>query len=89
MRAEPGVAAAAIGLPLACRGGAIGALVAIDRVPLVARAAIRSSTLYVVMAALEPAAIAIDNAVRMQRAEELSVTDDLTQLYNSRYLSQV
>ena len=25
----------------------------------------------------------------MQRAEALSVTDDLTQLYNSRYLSQV
>jgi two-component system cell cycle response regulator len=42
-----------------------------------------------VMAALEPGAIALDNAVRMQRAEELSVTDDLTQLYNSRYLSQV
>ena len=27
--------------------------------------------------------------LRMQRAEALSVTDDLTQLYNSRYLSQV
>ena len=27
--------------------------------------------------------------MRMQRAEALSVTDDLTQLYNSRYLSQV
>ena len=38
---------------------------------------------------LEPAGIAIDNALRVQRAEALSVTDDLTQLYNSRYLSQV
>ncbi len=27
--------------------------------------------------------------MRLQRAEALSVTDDLTQLYNSRYLSQV
>jgi diguanylate cyclase (GGDEF)-like protein len=27
--------------------------------------------------------------MRIQRAEALSVTDDLTQLYNSRYLSQV
>ena len=27
--------------------------------------------------------------MRVQRAEALSVTDDLTQLYNSRYLSQV
>jgi diguanylate cyclase (GGDEF)-like protein len=41
------------------------------------------------MGALEPGAIAVDNAIRMQRAEALSVTDDLTQLYNSRYLSQV
>ena len=47
------------------------------------------ATLDAVKAALEPAAIALDNAVRMQRAEALSVTDDLTQLYNSRYLAQV
>ena len=40
-------------------------------------------------AALEPGAIALENALRVQRAEALSVTDDLTQLYNSRYLSQV
>ena len=39
--------------------------------------------------ALEPGAIALDNALRVARAEALSVTDDLTQLYNSRYLSQV
>ena len=43
----------------------------------------------VLLAALEPGAIALDNALRVQRAEALSVTDDLTQLYNSRYLSQV
>ena len=36
---------------------------------------------------LEPAAIALDNALQLERAEALSVTDDLTQLYNSRYLS--
>ena len=41
------------------------------------------------MPALEPGAIALENALRVQRAEALSVTDDLTQLYNSRYLSQV
>ena len=38
---------------------------------------------------LEPAAVALDNALRLQRAEALSVTDDLTRLYNSRYLNQV
>ena len=35
---------------------------------------------------LEPAAVALDNALLLKRAEELSVTDDLTHLYNSRYL---
>ncbi len=38
---------------------------------------------------LEPAAVALENAMRLQRAEALSVTDDLTGLYNSRYLNQV
>jgi diguanylate cyclase (GGDEF)-like protein len=38
---------------------------------------------------LEPAAVAIDNAILLKRAEALSVTDDLTSLYNSRYLNQV
>jgi diguanylate cyclase (GGDEF)-like protein len=38
---------------------------------------------------LEPAAVALENAMRLQQAEALSVTDDLTRLYNSRYLNQV
>jgi diguanylate cyclase (GGDEF)-like protein len=38
---------------------------------------------------LEPAAIALDNALALQKAEALSVSDDLTRLYNSRYLNQV
>jgi diguanylate cyclase (GGDEF)-like protein len=37
---------------------------------------------------LEPAALALDNALALQRAETLSVIDDLTRLYNSRYLHQ-
>ena len=37
---------------------------------------------------LEPAAIALDNALTLQRAEALSVIDDLTRLYNSSYLHQ-
>ena len=36
---------------------------------------------------LEPAAVALDNALLLKRAEALSVTDDLTRLYNSRYLN--
>ena len=38
---------------------------------------------------LGPAAAALDKALLLKRAEALSVTDDLTQLYNSRYLNQV
>ena len=36
---------------------------------------------------LEPAAVAIDNALLLRKSEELSITDDLTRLYNSRYLN--
>lgn len=36
----------------------------------------------------EPAAIALENAILFQRAEQLALMDDLTQLYNSRYLRQ-
>jgi diguanylate cyclase (GGDEF)-like protein len=88
-RVAQGTAAAAIGFPLACRGRTLGALVAIDRVPSAAVPRFAASTLTTIMAAIEPGAIALENAMRVQRAEALSVTDDLTQLYNSRYLSQV
>lgn len=83
------VAAASLGFPLESRGKVIGALVAIDRVPATREPAFAAATLAALRRALEPGAVALDNALRMQRAESLSVTDDLTQLYNSRYLSQV
>jgi diguanylate cyclase (GGDEF)-like protein len=37
---------------------------------------------------LDPAAVALDNARRMAQAEALSVTDDLTRLFNARFLKQ-
>ena len=37
---------------------------------------------------LEPLVYALDVTLRLERAEALSVTDDLTQLYNARYLAQ-
>jgi diguanylate cyclase (GGDEF)-like protein len=36
---------------------------------------------------MEPAAITLENALLFKRLEDLSVTDDLTRLYNSRYLA--
>ena len=79
---------AAIAFPLMCRGRTVGALVGVDRTPSSAVPRFSSTTRDAIQTLLEPAAIALDNAYRMQRAEALSVTDDLTQLYNSRYLTQ-
>ncbi len=81
--------AAAIGLPLDCRGRTVGALVGLDRTPSAREPRLLAATEAALLRALEPGAIALDNALRVARAEALSVTDDLTQLYNSRYLSQV
>jgi diguanylate cyclase (GGDEF)-like protein len=88
-RFADGPASAAIAFPLDCRGRTVGALVALDRGPSSKEPRLRAATLAAVLAALEPGAFALDNALRLQRVEALSVTDDLTQLYNSRYLSQV
>lgn len=37
---------------------------------------------------VEPAAIALENAILYQRAKELSITDDLTKLHNARYVQE-
>ena len=78
-----------LGFPLECRGLAVGALVALDRSPAARDPKLAAATLASFLMALEPSAIALDNALRVQRAEALSVTDDLTQLYNWRYMQQV
>jgi diguanylate cyclase (GGDEF)-like protein len=83
------VAAAAIAFPLECRGRTVGALVGLDKGAASCEPRFAPRTQAALLSALEPGAIALDNALRVQRAEALSVTDDLTQLYNSRYLSQV
>jgi diguanylate cyclase (GGDEF)-like protein len=80
---------AAVGFPLTCRGRTIGALVAVDRTAAHATPKFAAGTMTALLAGIEPGAIALENAMRVQRAEALSVTDDLTQLYNSRFLMQV
>ena len=81
----PGVAA--LGFPLACRGRTFAAVVGVDETPA-GREPVIAAAADALAGALEMAALALDNAVRIQRAEELSVTDDLTSLYNGRYLAQ-
>jgi diguanylate cyclase (GGDEF)-like protein len=78
---------AALGFPLECRGRVVGALVGVDRAASPREPALTAATQAALRLALEPGGIALDNAIRVQRAEALSVTDDLTQLYNSRFLN--
>ena len=78
-----------IAFPLFCRGRVCGAVVGADRGASKGNPAIAPALRRLIDAALGPAAVALDNALRIARAEALSVTDDLTSLYNSRYLSQV
>src|SRR5919106_713685 len=70
---------AAIAFPLECRGRTIGALVGVDRAASRAEPQLAPATLSALRAALEPGAFALENALHVQRAEALSVTDDLTQ----------
>jgi diguanylate cyclase (GGDEF)-like protein len=88
-RAATDMRVAAVGFPLVCRGRTIGALVGMDRRASAREPRLAPATQVVFEAAIEPGAIALHNAMRVQRAEALSVTDDLTGLYNSRYLAQV
>ena len=81
-------AVAAVALPMACRGKTVAALIGVDRRAAPAPPRLSRSVRRALRVAFEPAAIAIDNACRLQRAEALSVTDDLTGLHNARYLAR-
>lgn len=82
-------AASAIAFVLSCRGRRVGALVALDLAPSLREPRLAPALLRSVRVLLEPAAAALDNALLLKRVEALSVTDDLTRLYNSRYLNTV
>ena len=79
-------ARAALAWALHARGRTVGALVGLDAArstALPAEAQWRETASLL----LDPIALALDNALRLERAERLAVTDDLTQLYNSRFLA--
>jgi len=76
-----------LGWPLIASGEVVGVLVGSDygrlrRLPVLPPELVDALALLV-----EPAAYSLAHALRGARAEALSVTDDLTQLYNSRYLN--
>jgi diguanylate cyclase (GGDEF)-like protein len=85
---DPSVGAV-MAFALISRGRRVGALVGLDGAASLREPRLNSSSLRAVRILLEPAAAALDNALLLKRTEELSVTDDLTQLYNSRYLNSV
>jgi len=69
--------------PLISRGRIIGAVEMMNR----RRGRFGDDDLAMLTTLVEPGAIALENAILYQRSTELTVTDDLTKLFNSRYLN--
>ena len=88
-RVTGGPEATVMALVLRSRQRAVGALIALDPVASSSEPKLPAALHVSLRAMLEPAALILDTALRLRRVEALSVTDDLTRLYNSRYLNQV
>lgn len=84
-----GSAGAVWAWPLQCRAQTVAALVVIERQTSKQTPRLSPAVSALVDSALQGQAQALDNALRLRRAEALSVTDDLTKLYNSRHLNQM
>jgi diguanylate cyclase (GGDEF)-like protein len=69
--------------PLVSRGRTIGVLEILNK----RGGPFSKRDLELVLTLVEPCAIAIENAILFQRTEQLTITDDLTRLFNSRYLN--
>ena len=86
---EGGVQGTALAFPLLCRYRTAAVLVGLDPLPSTAAPALGDAVTAALAAVLEPAAIALENALSLRKAEALSVIDDLTGLSNSRYLNLI
>jgi len=80
------VGGAVVALPLVAHGRPMGAIVGLDPAPASTAIAFDAGVLSLLQSLLDLVALAIEQARRLQRTEALSVTDDLTGLYNSRFL---
>lgn len=69
--------------PLISRGRTIGVVQVINRLG----GQFTKADLEMLLTLVDPCAIAIENAILFQRTEQLTITDDLTRLFNSRYLN--
>ncbi|MGH9334709.1 MAG: diguanylate cyclase, partial [Vicinamibacteria bacterium] len=70
--------------PLISRGRIIGVVEIMNRS---AGTRFTKKDMNLLLTLVEPAAIALENAFLFQKTEQLAVTDDLTKLYNSRYVN--
>src|SRR5688500_12904991 len=86
-RLSGGPAVTVVGFPLRCRARTIGALIALDPAPSTEIPKLPPEVMSALRTVLEGPALALDTTLHLRRAEALSVTDDLTSLYNSRYLN--
>ena len=81
------IEASALGWPLVATGATVGVVVGLDKGRTHRLPKLTPALSDAVARLIEPSAYALSHALRVARAEALSVTDDLTQLYNSRYLN--
>jgi diguanylate cyclase (GGDEF)-like protein len=70
--------------PLISRGRTLGVVEIMNRA---AGTRFTKRDMNLLLTLVEPAAIALENAFLFQKTEQLAVTDDLTKLYNSRYVN--
>jgi diguanylate cyclase (GGDEF)-like protein len=70
--------------PLVSRGRTIGVVEILNRA---SGSRFTRQDLKLLLTLVEPAAIALENALLFQQTEKLAITDDLTKLYNSHFLS--
>lgn len=88
-RVPGGPAASVLGFPLIGRERTIGALIALDSSASTEKPSLSAELTEALCVVLEGPSLALDTLMHLRRIEALSVTDDLTSLYNSRYLNQV
>ena len=86
-RVPHGPTVSALALPLTCRMRTVAALVVLDKRPSACAIRLARAPRRGLQMVLESAATALDNARRIQRAERLAGTDDLTGLCNVRALT--
>lgn len=82
-------AGSALAFPLFSRAQMVGVLIGLDPLPSASAPSLGPQVAPGWRVWLESPAIALDNALALQKAQALSLTDDLTKLYNSRYLHLV